>query len=773
MAKEEKTKIVKKTTSKTKTVVEVTKTAKEKKNKKNIKKNDKLVRKLLAIFVLIAFTALLIPNVFGNLKFGLDLQGGFEVLYQVKTVDDSKLTDDIMNATRSKLLKRIDILGVNEPEMYVEGNDKIRVILAGVADQDEARKVLSSAATLTFRDTNDNLLMSSDVLKAAGAKVGQDQKGRPAVSLSVADKEEFYKVTKRISQTEDKTIVIWLDYEEGVDSFKSEQGKCGTSESRCLSAATVSQGFASDVIIQGNFTTEEVSSLVELINSGSLPTKLTEISSNTVDGKFGSDSLTKMLSAGIIGFTLVVIIMMLLYHFAGFIASVGLLIYVVLTFGIFWLVGGVLTLPGIAAMVLGIGMAVDSNVINFERIKDEMNNGSSLINAFKKGNKNSISTIVDANLTTFIIALILFMFGESSVKGFATMLMISIFTTMLVMVVFTRILLKLFVNTSIFENNEFAFIGRVKKNKRVFKLVDRSHLFVILSLILIIIGAISLSLKGLNLGVEFKGGTSVSVISEDELNLKDITNDLKAKGYDIVTTNETANGGIYTKISNQLSQEEILSLKADFESKYNASTNIDVVSTMVQKELIKNAIISLLLASFAIIIYISFRFQFNYAVGAIVALLHDVFLIVAAFSLFNLEVSTIFIAAILTIIGYSINDTIVVFDRIRENMNNDKPKNKDELKVIVDKSLNQVVKRSLITSITTIVTVICLILFGSTKVLEFNIALLVGLVAGTYSSLFIASWLWFKMESKVVGKPKRKKWYEDDIEEKKVKGVNI
>lgn len=735
--------------------------------------NDKLYAKLLSILVLILFTILLIPSVFGSLKFGLDLQGGFEVLYQVDSVDGSELTSDMLNSTYKSLLKRIDILGVSEPVITIEGDNKIRVQLAGVTDPDEARKILSSAATLTFRDTKDNLLMNSDVLNGGGAKAGQDSKGRPAVSLSVADKDEFYKVTKRVSQTEDKTIVIWLDYEEGTDTFENEKAKCGTSNSRCLSAATVSQGFASDVIIQGNFTNDEVTELVQLINSGSLPTKLTEISSKTVDASFGSDSLSKMLVAGIIGFALVVLIMTVLYGFSGFVSSVGLLIYTVLTFGIFWLVGGVLTLPGIAAMVLGIGMAVDSNVINFERIKDEIANGASLKSAFKKGNKNSISTIIDANVTTFIIALILFIFGESSVKGFATMLMISILTTMVIMVVLTRALLKLFINTNVFTKHPRAFIGRLKSSKRTFKFVNKSKMFFAISIALIIVGIVSLSVKGLNLGVDFKGGTSINVKSVGELKLDDVKKGVEKLGYEVVTSEEN-NEGVYIKISDQLSQEQILELQDKLEKDYNASSDIDVVSTIVKRELIKNAVISLLLASIAIILYISFRFQFNYAVGAIIALLHDVFLIFATFSLFKLEVSTIFVAAILTIIGYSINDTIVVFDRIRENMNNDKPKNKDDLQVVVDKSLNQVVKRSLITSVTTIVTVICLIAFGSREVLEFNLALLVGLTAGTYSSLFIASQLWYIMESKVVGKPKRKKWYElDEKEEKKVKGINI
>ena len=272
-------------------------------------KKKGIFKNLLIVIILIAITLGLAPTVFSNLKFGLDLQGGFEVLYEVETVDGTDLNSDIMNNTYKSLLKRIDILGVNEPVITIEGDNKIRVQLAGVTNPDEARKILSSAASLTFRDTKDNLLMNSDVLSSGGAKVGQDSKGRPAVALSVANKDEFYKVTKRISQTEDKTIVIWLDYNEDEDSFSSEQAKCGTQDSRCLSAATVSEGFASDVIIQGSFTTDEVQQLVDLINSGSLPTKLTEISSKTVAASFGDSSLQKTCVAGIVGIALIIVLM--------------------------------------------------------------------------------------------------------------------------------------------------------------------------------------------------------------------------------------------------------------------------------------------------------------------------------------------------------------------------------------------------------------------------------------------------------------------------------
>ena len=266
-------------------------------------KNKKRFKFLIFYFIVITvLICLCFPGLFKNLKFGLDLQGGFEVLYKVESINGEVVTNDMVTNTYKTMLKRIDGLGVSEPVITVEGEDKIRVQLAGVTDIEQARTILSKAANLTFRDTKNNLLMNSDVLVSGGAKVSQDQKGLPAVSLSINNKDEFYKVTKAISESEDNRIVIWLDFDEQTDSFEKEQAKCGSlSSSRCLSVAGVSQGFSSDVIIQGNFSKEEVTSLVELINSGSLPTKLTEISSKTVDASFGANTLQKTFIAGLIG----------------------------------------------------------------------------------------------------------------------------------------------------------------------------------------------------------------------------------------------------------------------------------------------------------------------------------------------------------------------------------------------------------------------------------------------------------------------------------------
>ena len=344
-----------------------------KKKGKRIVIRNTIILVLLVIGICFSF----IP-IFNNLKFGLDLQGGFEVLYKVSSIDGSKMNKEKLTATYKILQKRIDSLGVSEPEIILEGEDKIRVKLAGVTDAEAAREQLSTVATLSFRDTDDNLLMSSNVLKAGGAKISEDSSGNPAVLLTVKDKDKFYEVTNKVKDMDKNMLVIWLDYDELRNSYSKDSSNCGTSGSNCLSAATVSQGFASDVIIQGNFTEDEVSNLVDLINSGSLPSKLTEISSKTVGASFGDATLQKTLIAGIIGISLIIILLTYVYRFSGFVSSVSMMIYTFLVFLTFWVIGGVLTLPGIAALVLGIGMAVDSNVITFSRIKDELYEGKGL-----------------------------------------------------------------------------------------------------------------------------------------------------------------------------------------------------------------------------------------------------------------------------------------------------------------------------------------------------------------------------------------------------------
>ena len=746
-------------------------------------KNVKFILGIIGCIGIVSSCVLSYKPLFNNLNYGLDLQGGFEVLYEVSPLEEGQeLDSDMVYNTYKAILKRIDILGVSEPEITIEGENHIRIRLAGVKNVEEARETISSTAVLSFRDSSDNLLMTSSVL-GGNAKVTTDQYGKPAVSLSIKDKDTFYEVTNKVKDMTNNVIVIWLDYDVNEDSYLKEKDNCGSlSNSKCLSAAAVNEAFASDVIIQGNFTADEAKSLVELINSGALPTKLEEISSRTVEATYGSASLTNTMMAGFIGLALVCILMTVIYKFSGLIASMNLVIYAILSFLIFYLIEGVLTLPGIAAMLLGIGMAVDASVISYERIKEQLKRGSSLKEAFLIGNKSSFASIIDANLTTIIAAIILFIFGQSSVKGFATMLIINIIVTVIIMIFFARFILGLFVKSNFFNNKLWLFIG-VKKKQIVksdevhvpFKKIQfykKRKLYFGITFAVILISVIGIIFTGFNLGVDFTGGTNITVNTNNDTNINEIKEEITK---DYTFKKEEKTNSSYTIIIDEvLNKEEINTLYNKLTNDFNTTTDIYVVSQIVKQELTKNAIMSLVLASIGIILYISFRFKFNYAVSGVLALVHDVCIVILCFGLFNFEITSIFIAAILTIIGYSINATIVTFDMIREKYNSKfkhkLPKDKD-LEEIVDDSIRLTLFRSILTTLTTILPVISLMLFGAKEIINFNIALLIGFIAGLYSSVFISNQIWLYLEKKNIKTPKKK---DDDkeLEELKVKGIN-
>lgn len=738
----------------------------------NKNKKKKCIGGIVLSFGILILSAYLCIPIFKNTNYGLDLQGGFEVLYQIEAIEGNELDSDMVYNTYKAILKRVDILGVNEPEISIEDNSRIRIALAGVTNEDEAREVISSTAVLSFRDYSDNLLMTSDVLGGA-AKVTTDQYGHPAVSLSIKDNEKFYNVTNTVKDMTNNIIVIWLDFDEDKDAYYKEKDNCGSlSTSRCLSAARVSEAFSSDVIIQGNFTEEEAKSLVELINSGSLPTKLTEISSRTVEATYGEASLNKTLVAGVIGIIFVILLLIVLYHFSGFIAGTALMLYTMASFLVFYLIQGTLTLPGIAAMLLGIGMAVDASIITFERIKDQLKIGVPLEKAVKLGNQESLSSILDANITTFIVAVILFMLGQSSVKGFATMLIINIILTVLILVYLEKHIIELFSKTGVFDNKINLFIGLSKKKiipaKEIripFKKLDfvRSRKIMLPIILVIIIGGLTFSLvKGFNFAVDFTGGTKITINTKDDIELNDYT----------IEKINTSKDATTIVIKEKLDKDEVKELSDKLESEYNTSADIYVVSDLVKKELIKNAIIALIIAFVGITIYVSIRFRFNYAISGIIALVHDVLITTIFFGLFSLEIDSIFIAAILTIIGYSINDTIVTFDMIRRNYKNRKNIDKDKLIEVVNDSVRLTFFRSIMTTVTTIIPIICLIIFGANEILNFNLALLVGFIAGVFSSIYVSNQLWLILESRRIVKPKKEKKEIDEVEELKIKGIN-
>ena len=739
------------------------------------RKGFHLATTLISMLTVACVSVISIPFIFNSITKGLDLAGGFEILYQVSSADkDVELTKDDLESAYKTMMRRIDKLGVSEPEISIEGNDKIRVKLAGVTDPDEARNYITITGELTFRDSSDNKLMDKAVI--SGAKLSSDEDGKPAILLKVTDKDLFYESTKKISETEDQLMVIWLDYDKSLgDSYKTAD--CGNYENektvKCLSAATVKQGFSSDVIIQGNFTYEKAKSLVDLINSGSTNVKYKEISSKTVTSAFGENSLAKTEVAGVIGIALIIVFLILFYRFSGFISSLSVLIYTCLTLLIFYLIDGVLTLTGIAALLLGIGMAVDACVITNERIKEELKKGKSLKTAFINGNKNSFSSILDSNVTTLIIALVLFAFGESSVKGFATMLIINLLMTMFIIIIINRSIMKLFVNTGFFDNKAKAFVNYNEKKK------EKEHKFnfagnylrrFICPIVIVILGVVMTIITGVNLGVDFKGGSDISIVSDNVLKQSEIKKDIKTLGFtisDITLTN--GDKTIYVKVNEVLGKDKIKEAKTMFEEKYNAKTEISVVSNVVKRDLIKNTIMALLAAFIGIVVYISIRYKFSFAISALIALFHDILIMFSLFSIFNLEINTMLVVAILTIVGYSINNTIVIFDRIRENLGNSKgERSKEELLKIVNNSVRQTLFRSINTTITTMIPILVLLIFGEKEIYEFNIAILFGLVAGFYSSVLLSSQIWARIELKS-NRPKKIKKNKEKKDDKNKK----
>ncbi|WAA11561.1 protein translocase subunit SecDF [Fervidibacillus halotolerans] len=732
-------------------------------------KRSRIISFFLLVLLFFSLMGTTTESILGRLKLGLDLQGGFEVLYEVHPVNEGeKITSETMASTAEALDRRINVLGVSEPRIQIEEGNRIRVQLAGIEDQNEAREILSTTAELTFRDAHDHKLLDGTDLVQGSAKQSFDESGKPNVVLELKDASKFAEATRKVLQQDIPVMVIWLDFEEGVDSYLEEAKK---ENPKYISAPGVDQVINStNVEIRGNFTPEEAQTLANLLNAGALPVKLDEIYSTSVGAQFGVDALQRTVKAGIIGISLVFLFLIAFYRLPGIVATVSLSVYIYLILAIYDGLNAILTLPGIAALLLGIGMAVDANIITYERIKEELRVGRSLQAAFKEANKSSFITILDANVTTLIAAVVLFVFGTSSVKGFATMLMVSIIVSFFTAVYLTRFFVGLFIKSNWF-NHRLGWFG-VKKGEvkdiregyetlelptkfDTLDFVKYRKIFFTLSSVLISAGIVILLIFHLNLSIDFTSGTRIEVMADKTLTTEEIQKDLENFG--IETNDIVLSGEDHTRASARykgvLDKDKVNELKDYFHEKYGSDPNVSVVTPTVGRELVKNAIFAVGIASIGMILYVTLRFEIRMALAAILALLHDAFFMIALFSLTRMEVDLNFVAAILTIIGYSVNDTIVTFDRIRAHMKKKRRIRKyEELVDIVNKSLRQVLIRSISTSITTLLPVILLLLIGSEAIWNFSLAMLIGLLIGVYSSLFIAAQLWLVWKGKELKK---------------------
>ncbi|MBO0927173.1 protein translocase subunit SecDF [Staphylococcus sp. 30400_3112M30941] len=743
-----------------------------------MKKSSRIIAFLLLVVLLFAGMAATYKSVVKNVNLGLDLQGGFEVLYQVDPLHKGdKIDKKALQSTAQTLENRVNVLGVSEPKIQVEEPNRIRVQLAGVTDQNEARKILSSQANLTIRDAEDKVkLNGSDIKQGSAKQEFKQETNQPTVTFKVKDKNKFKKVTEEISKKRDNVMVVWLDFKKG-DSYKKEAQK---KNPKFISAASVDQPINSDSVeISGGFKGQEgvkkAKQIAELLNAGSLPVDLKEIYSNSVGAQFGQDALDKTVFASFIGVALIYLFMLGFYRLPGLVAIIALTTYIYLTLVAFNFISGVLTLPGLAALVLGVGMAVDANIIMYERIKDELRIGRTIKQAFSKANKSSFLTIFDSNLTTVIAAAVLFFFGESSVKGFATMLLLGILMIFVTAVFLSRFLLSLLVSSNVFKNQYWLF--GVNKNKRhninegvdvhdlktsfeKWNFVKLAKPLIGVSILIVVVGLVILYIFKLNLGIDFSSGTRVDFQSKQSISQQKVEQVVKDSGLkaDQIQINGKDNKVATVQFKDDLTRAQDNKLSDNIKSKFGDTPQINTVSPIIGQELAKNAMLALIYASIGIIIYVSLRFEWRMGLSSVLALLHDVFIIVAIFSLFRIEVDLTFIAAVLTIVGYSINDTIVTFDRVRENLQKIKvitaPEQIDD---IVNRSIRQTMTRSINTVLTVIVVVVAILFFGAPTIFNFTLALFIGLISGVFSSIFIAVPLWGMMKKRQLKKsPKHK-----------------
>jgi SecD/SecF fusion protein len=653
---------------------------------------------------------------------GLDLQGGVSVLMEIQ---EDNVSSDVRQRTKQLLELRVNKIGVAETVVTEEGDKRIRIDIPGAYDSNEIVENLSKTGNLEFRDSDGNVLLTGKDVKEATALL--DSTSSPVVSLEFNDdgKEKFAEVT---ANNIGNTISIYMDDE--------------------LVSSPVVQSAITDgkAVINGMSSMDEATKLAGVISSGALPVEIKAVSITNVGAQLGSEALPNAIKAGVIGVGIIFLFMILYYRVPGIFASIALTLYITLVLLLFTEMKVALTLPGIAALLLTIGMAVDANILIFERIKEELSRGISVKSAVKAGFENAMSSIVDSNSTTFIAALILYFIGSGSVKGFAVTLMIGIVLSLFTALIITKILMNLAVDMGLLKK---IWQFGSKKERKVFKIVQKTKIWFTVSLICILIGVGFTVTRGLNLGIDFLGGTKMVVELGEGFNKEEADEIVKAIVPDAVT-NEAADTQYEIK-AKDLDSTKVSEVFDALQDKYSledeALLSQDEIGASVGKDLTKNSIIALVVACLAMLVYIAIKFKMDYGIAAIVALLHDLLITVSVFAIFNIPVNTPFIAAILTIVGYSINDTIVIFDRIRENSKSMRRASATE---IANKSLTQTMSRSINTTLTTLITITAINIFVPT-VREFSFPLIIGIAVGAYSSIFIAAPTWValrKRESK-------------------------
>ena len=697
---------------------------------------------ILAAFVGLAYYASIILSSTGigedmSIPLGLDLSGGVSITYQV--VDENPSTED-MKDTIYKLQKRVDSYST-EASVYQVGDDRITVEIPGVQDANEILEELGNPGSLEFQMPDGSVFMTGDMVADAQAATQTDSYGNKEYVVSLKLTDEGAKIFGEVtSENIGKNLPIVYDGET-------------ISYPRVQTAIT-----GGEAQITGMADFEEAETLATQIRIGSLSLQLSELESSVVGAQLGSQAIASSLKAGAIGLAIVMVFMIVMYAVPGIAASLALAIYTTLVIATLYLFEITLTLPGIAGIILGIGMAVDANVIVFARIREEIATGKSVQTSMKIGFQKAMSAILDGNITTLIASVVLMALGSGTVKGFAYTLMIGIILSLFTAMVVTRYILYSLYALGLKSEKLY---GRAKERKSI-DFIGKKAVFFTISGIIIAAGLISMGVhsategKALNYGLDFMGGTSTTADFGKDMTIEDIENDIvpyveKVTGDSDVQATKVEGTTQVTIKTRTLSLDE----RQELEDTLAENCDVDAstitsqsISSTISGEMRSDALKAVIVSCIFMLLYIWFRFKdIRFAASAILALVHDVLVVITVYALVRISVGSTFIACVLTIVGYSINDTIVIFDRIRENLALKTGKQTaEDLREIANKSLTQTLSRSINTSITTFIMVVMLYILGVASIRDFSLPLMAGLVCGAYSSICIATELWYVMK---------------------------
>lgn len=678
-----------------------------------------------------------------GIKLGLDLAGGVSITYEV--VGEGEPTAADMSDTIYKLQKRVETYST-EAQVYKEGDDRINIEIPGVSDANTVLEELGKPGSLVFMDSSGNTVLNgTDVADAqAGSQQNQMGNSEAVVQLTLTDEGriKFAEATRAAYPTQD---VIYIVYDEEVISSPRVQ-------------AEITNGQA---VITGMGSFEEAENLASTIRIGGLKLTLEELRSNVVGAQLGSEAINTSLKAAAVGLALVIIFMIVIYYVMGVAASLALGIYTALIVILLNAFEITLTLPGIAGIILSIGMAVDANVIIFARIREELATGKTVQSSIKIGFEKALSAIVDGNITTLIAALVLGFKGSGTVKGFAQTLALGIILSMFTALVITKLILKALCAVGL---KSMKLYG-VAKERKTINFLSKKAVFFTISIALIVAGFVIMGVNknttgsALNYSLEFVGGTSTNITFSEDMPIEEIDNTIvpaieEITGDGNVQTQKVAgtNEVIFkTRTLTVAEREEFNAVMTDRFSADAEKITTQTISSTISKEMQSDAAVAILIATVFMLLYIWFRFKdIRFGASAVLALVHDVLIVLAFYALAKVSVSSTFIACMLTIVGYSINATIVIFDRIRENTA--AMGKKEDLKDVVNTSISQTLTRSIFTSLTTFFMVASLYVFGVTSIREFALPLMVGIVCGTYSSVCITGALWYVLRTKIVKK---------------------